>query len=102
MCGGTMVGAVKPRRAQGSIPACAGEPATAQNVEGLVKVYPRVCGGTGPAGRVSGLGLGLSPRVRGNLTYPIPSPRENRSIPACAGEPLGLLIAQLLSYLPRG
>ena len=31
--------------------------------------------------------LGLSPRVRGNLTRPILAPVNTGSIPACAGEP---------------
>ena len=55
----------------GSIPACAGEPRQPGVVPRLAPVYPRVCGGTdklpdGPDG-----GLGLSPRVRGNLAAPI-------------------------------
>ena len=34
-----------------------------------------------------GLGLGLSPRVRGNRCPPRTAPAPGRSIPACAGEP---------------
>ena len=33
----------------GSIPACAGEPALGHFSVGVVKVYPRVCGGTARA-----------------------------------------------------
>ena len=51
----------------GSIPACAGEPDTIQFEIGHVRVYPRVCGGTG-AVFVS--------------HHQLPG-----SIPACAGEP---------------
>ena len=51
------------------------------------KVYPRVCGGTDAAVKsVAGL-MGLSPRVRGNLERRLGQGRQQRSIPACAGEP---------------
>ena len=50
-------------------------------------VYPRVCGGTPQLVRNTVSGIGLSPRVRGNrLTGTQPS-SDQRSIPACAGEP---------------
>ena len=70
-----------------SIPACAGEPASVVPVGVAARVYPRVCGGTVSAPSIVDDTLGLSPRVRGNLTR-----REVRfsmtgSIPACAGEP---------------
>ena len=53
-------------------------------------VYPRVCGGTEIGeGAVEPVG-GLSPRVRGNLAEGLPGLRLQGSIPACAGEPLGL------------
>ncbi len=71
-----------------SIPACAGEPHAHDPGGGAPLVYPRVCGGTscrrGPTRSVSG----LSPRVRGNLEYKPRHPVRQRSIPACAGEPL--------------
>ena len=73
--------------ATGSIPACAGEPATSSTGRRGRRVYPRVCGGTRvatPHGAASG---GLSPRVRGN---PPRQPQRGDgagSIPACAGEP---------------
>ena len=53
-------------RYRGSIPAYAGEPATACGRTRCAGVYPRVCGGTlVGAARAIGDG-GLSPRMRGN------------------------------------
>ena len=34
-----------------SIPACAGEPQKAERISSELRVYPRVCGGTGLSGR---------------------------------------------------
>ena len=71
----------------GSIPACAGEPCTAGGSPPPSPVYPRVCGGTVDGWRDRSTNEGLSPRVRGNrFDYPT-MPIEERSIPACAGEP---------------
>ena len=70
-----------------SIPACAGEPMYDTQTEGLVGVYPRVCGGTHGAGTRRPPGDGLSPRVRGNQRRPRPGLHMLGSIPACAGEP---------------
>ena len=52
-------------------------------------VYPRVCGGTEDARRVRRCHQGLSPRVRGNQILPALKDGNERSIPACAGEPGG-------------
>ena len=71
----------------GSIPACAGEPPGDVRRAALVRVYPRVCGGTLNAHVPSALCRGLSPRVRGNLALPGPPALRHRSIPACAGAP---------------
>ena len=71
----------------GSIPACAGEPATNLPSGGTLRVYPRVCGGTMVRAIIMRGILGLSPRVRGNRRLPAPRTSGNRSIPACAGEP---------------
>ena len=49
-----------------SIPACAGEPSRASQRSSPTAVYPRVCGGTFPAGKSRMRSEGLSPRVRGN------------------------------------
>ena len=71
-----------------SIPACAGEPATRRFRSTLGMVYPRVCGGTWVARSGSLWVAGLSPRVRGNLTRMLAEAHAERSIPACAGEPM--------------
>ena len=54
------------RSADGSIPACAGEPSNDRRAGFLIRVYPRVCGGTNIAMAISRTIRGLSPRVRGN------------------------------------
>ena len=109
VCGGTApeflargkAGGLSPRvrgnrhQAQGwqrwrrSIPACAGEPQSSLKLPGCMEVYPRVCGGTGWNSGNKIMARGLSPRVRGNLAHDEPGPVRLRSIPACAGEPLG-------------
>ena len=71
-----------------SIPACAGEPPDAPTSERAIIVYPRVCGGTPLAQRPAVRRAGLSPRVRGNLGNNFATTEAERSIPACAGEPL--------------
>ena len=50
-------------------------------------VYPRVCGGTLNEPPDDAGGIGLSPRVRGNLPAHRHAHPHARSIPACAGEP---------------
>ena len=71
----------------GSIPARAGEPRFPRSSQAGIGVYPRVCGGTVDAFGLGVLGQGLSPRVRGNLSFAILPGHGRRSIPACAGEP---------------
>ena len=73
-----------------SIPACAGEPPTLTLRTFVLRVYPRVCGGTCAALRAVANTEGLSPRVRGNQGVSLFGPFGNRSIPACAGEPIGI------------
>ena len=73
--------------AQGSIPACAGEPRRAGNLKAIPRVYPRVCGGTAAIRDRARSRYGLSPRVRGNLTPRCRTTTRCGSIPACAGEP---------------
>ncbi len=75
------------RRRRRSIPACAGEP-PGLPCEGVhTRVYPRVCGGTRLAVSSTVGFPGLSPRVRGNLVFPLSLQPCDGSIPACAGEP---------------
>ena len=54
---------------RGSIPACAGEPASGARAPCGKGVYPRVCGGTLRVAIDDVLAEGLSPRVRGNLSH---------------------------------
>ena len=71
----------------GSIPARAGEPLRGGPNPTNGRVYPRACGGTEGEKVCFTEGLGLSPRVRGNLillSYRCP---RRGSIPARAGEP---------------
>ena len=87
---GNLTDLIMLRRFTGSIPACAGEPATSSGPGRATRVYPRVCGGTRRAGRGARRLAGLSPRVRGNQGLTSIARRYRRSIPACAGEPRGL------------
>ena len=73
---------VYPRRVRG-------EPHPDEPIESLLKVYPRVCGGTCGVVRRIPEGWGLSPRVRGNPSWRPRFVGGRRSIPACAGEPGG-------------
>ena len=76
-----------------SIPACAGEPYTFPPCKWQCWVYPRVCGGTYSLPSAFSWPRGLSPRVRGNLD-PQPGDEVSQgSIPACAGEPTGMVPA---------
>ena len=71
-----------------SIPACAGEPGGCGCPAGRRRVYPRVCGGTCPPPWLPPPTGGLSPRVRGNRRTDGLDTEGERSIPACAGEPM--------------
>ncbi len=71
----------------GSIPACAGEPARRVTDPVPTRVYPRVCGGTSTTQDSVWKWRGLSPRVRGNQLAISRYDTNLRSIPACAGEP---------------
>ena len=86
----------------GSIPARAGEPSAGSGRRRAGRVYPRVCGGTCTS--LVGLlkGMGLSPRVRGNLHFAGGIAEGHGSIPACAGEPsrIGSRVSPLRVY-PR-
>ena len=87
---------------QRSIPACAGEPSSKESAPGIIRVYPRVCGGTHQLSAFGNDAWGLSPRVRGNQGAFLVYHHFLRSIPACAGEPLQLrLLFGLLRVYPR-
>ena len=75
------------RRAQGSIPACAGSPASLRPPTSMDTVYPRVCGVTAGRGNSVLCSRGLSPRVRGHPVPPLAVFVPSGSIPACAGSP---------------
>ena len=53
----------------------------------LYRVYPRVYGGTFQLFPKTIISLGLSPRVRGNLSLLPDCQVFHGSIPACTGEP---------------
>ena len=76
------------RHCHGSIPACAGEPVECASPGRPSRVYPRVCGGTERCNSRALGPRGLSPRVRGNHPVEPLSALIERSIPACAGEPI--------------
>ena len=71
----------------GSIPAHAGEPRGKSSRWYWIRVYPRACGGTWAWAIWACLGLGLSPRMRGNLSASATHDTPLGSIPAHAGEP---------------
>ena len=73
--------------AQGSIPACAGEPPLKIRVEQQRRVYPRLRGGTASIRCATSSGRGLSPLARGNRAAAWLTRPRSGSIPACAGEP---------------
>ena len=85
---GNPAAALGERIHQGSIPACAGEPRPNASNALTVPVYPRVCGGTADGITPAQVRQGLSPRVRGNPSQSADADAGDRSIPACAGEPL--------------
>ena len=63
---GNRCGSVAEANPVGSIPAYAGEPAAMVVMVVILRVYPRVCGGTDRAGLPRNGKHGLSPRMRGN------------------------------------
>ena len=79
--------AAGPPTAEGSIPACTGEPEGGHTMRAFIEVYPRVYGGTTMVLFGLSSAHGLSPRVRGNPAGPVPRGCQKGSIPACTGEP---------------
>ena len=74
--------------AEGSIPACAGEPNTGPCRPVPAGVYPRLRGGTLRLAGLFNRRQGLSPLARGNPSGEAADQTAPGSIPACAGEPL--------------
>ena len=75
------------RRCLGSIPACAGNPPDGGSRPTLNLSIPACAGEPRYHRSRSPVGMGLSPRVRGNLRRVMKRRARRRSIPACAGEP---------------
>ena len=71
----------------GTIPAGAGEPASAPSTHASYRDHPRGCGGTKSRRWSGGSTAGPSPRVRGNRTALNGVDRPLGTIPAGAGEP---------------
>ena len=84
---GNQRAAVQPAQRTGSIPACTGKPAPAYPRCCPPRVYPRVYGETLEEQLALVQQQGLSPRVRGNHTPPLPPWAHPGSIPACTGKP---------------
>ena len=85
-----------------SIPACAGETDPRASAIYRRQVYPRVCGGNIHLHGPTDWHKGLSPRVRGKRGQTDVKRSGQRSIPACAGETVGVRFALLnISVYPR-
>ena len=85
-----------------SIPAYAGEPSCDPLSSLASTVYPRVCGGTLTVCPKTWMTDGLSPRMRGNQVGGASHRIQPGSIPAYAGEPLGIVLeAGLEMVYPR-
>ena len=82
---------------QGTIPAPAGEPASAAVSAGLLGDYPRSRGGTCSVFDLIFHLTGLSPLTRGNLKMPLKGCEGIGTIPAHAGEPQNAIPNQCLS-----
>ena len=88
--------------AEGSIPACAGEPPSSTDTSTLGRVYPRLRGGTERDRWMADQEWGLSPLARGNRRSGALAQSRCGSIPACAGEPLAAAAgASGLGVYPR-
>ena len=71
-----------------SIPTCVGQPFLLMKLQGLIAVYPHVCGATLVMSGSTTVANGLSPRVWGNHVGNRHRSIEQRSIPTCVGQPL--------------
>ena len=85
-----------------SIPACTGQPAPAHCRCPPPGVYPRVYGAAIREGIAGYTRKGLSPRVRGSRREQAKATIQERSIPACTGQPASLiLLSGVGSVYPR-
>ncbi len=84
---GSLIVSKNAQTADGSIPACAGEPQNHKSLVPTQKVDPRVCGGAAMGIDWMVRDEGRSPRVRGSPHIHGGGNDRARSIPACAGEP---------------
>ena len=75
---------------RGSIPACAGAPCSIGPPQGVIKVYPRLRGGTFNVRLNVAKAVGLSPLARGHPVCPRACGSVSGSIPACAGAPCSI------------
>ena len=72
------------------IPACAGNSPKQQRRSASLPVHPRVCGEQPRSERITPVGYGSSPRVRGTATKITIKINSSRFIPACAGNSIHL------------
>ena len=84
---GSQYGAGGTDKPGGSIPASAGQPPVCQSAHTGGLVYPRECGAAANVVRFMQDKDGLSPRVRGSHPESQDGRRDERSIPASAGQP---------------
>ena len=84
---GNLAHAADGESSSGPIPACAGQPLNPSGLSLGFWAYPRVCGATELIAGAIVLGLGLSPRVRGNPADDFCARNPGGPIPACAGQP---------------
>ena len=75
------------KRAEGSIPACAGEPGSDLGGGECFRVDPRMRGGALTSHELAKNRAGRSPHARGSPQKLAGAVRDGGSIPACAGEP---------------
>ena len=87
VCGGTHQVPEGASATNGSIPACAGEPADISPGVCHRPVYPRVCGGTALTLRFYPRPVGSIPACAGEPAHSCHLWDHSGSIPACAGEP---------------
>ena len=101
VCGGTGIRRISGRQSPRLSPRMRGNHCSLP-VVGTPRVYPRVCGGTGYWLYRHRATPRLSPRMRGNRVRAGGSASKRTSIPAYAGEPLGILIVTPRTIFAKG